>query len=107
MLSEPDIRSMWNATRRMMFLCMLLLAAPTVMAQGGIGQKQQERIQAKKEKEEKKAKAKKAKEDRRRHLSNQDKATRKRMKRNGKRADRHGKSTHREPFLRRLFGADH
>jgi hypothetical protein len=37
------------------------------------------------------------------HLQHQDKATRKRIKRNDRRADKHGNTTHRDPWLRRLF----
>lgn len=81
-----------------------LLAAPqVVMAQEGISKKQQEKIQAKKAKEDKKAKARKEKDDRNRHLSIQDKETRKRIKRNTKRADRNGMHTHRDPWPGRWF----
>ncbi len=82
-----------------------LMAVPAnSSAQEGISRKQAERMQVKKAKEEKKAKARKVKEDRKRHLNNQDKATRKRMKRNTKRADRHGSDPHRDGFFQRTFG---
>ncbi len=74
-----------------------------VTAQEGISQKQQERILAKKAKEEKKEKAKQEKADRARHLSLQDKATQKRLKRHGRRADRHGSGAHRDGPFRSLF----
>lgn len=93
-----------------LLLLSLLLAAPltAVHAQeGGVGKDQQEKIQAKKKKEEKKARARKEKDDRKRHLSHQDKATRKRMKKNQRRADKHGSGAHRDPFLQRLFGHKH
>jgi hypothetical protein len=44
------------------------------------------------------------KDDRKRHLDIQDKATRKRIKRNTRRADRRGSGRHRDGFLRRTFG---
>ena len=53
---------------------------------------------------EKKEKAKKERKDRRRHLSIQDKAARKRIKRHTKRADRRGSGHHRDGFFRRTFG---
>ena len=86
----------------------LLLVVPMLMvlpaeAQEGISRKKQEKIQADKAKQEKKDLKKKEKADRKRHLSIQDKETRKRIKRNTKRADRHGKHAHREGFFRRLF----
>lgn len=73
-------------------------------AQDGISKKKQEKIQAKKAKQEKKEKAKQERYDRRRHLSVQDKATRKRMRRHTKRADRRGSGIHRDGFFRRTFG---
>lgn len=83
----------------------VLSFAPTVLhaQEAGISRKQQERILAKKAKDEKKAKAKQDKANRERHLSIQDKETRKRMKRNTRRADRRGSGTHRDGFLTRLF----
>ena len=72
-----------------------LLAGPAALhAQEGIGRKQQQRIQAKKAREEKKAKARKAKDDRKRQLEIQDKATRKRLKRNFRAAEKHGGGGH-------------
>lgn len=83
---------------------MLMAAVPSVsLAQDGISQKQQEKILAKKSKEDKKAKKKKEKADRKRHLSIQDKATRKRLKKHTKRADRRGSGAHRDGGLRGLF----
>lgn len=83
----------------------LLLGTPVItVAQDGITQRQQERILAKKAKEDKKAKVKKEKEDRKRHLAIQDKATRKRLKRHTRRADRGGSGQHRDGFFTRLFG---
>ncbi|HRH39207.1 MAG TPA: hypothetical protein PK760_12730, partial [Flavobacteriales bacterium] len=69
--------------------------------------KQQEKILAKKAKEDKKAKAKKVKDDRERFLSLQDKATRRRIKQNRRRADRGGTGRHRDGFFVRLFGHKH
>lgn len=69
----------------------------------GISQRKQEKILARKERDEKKQKAKQDKENRERHLNLQDKATRKRMKKHGKRADRHGSGAHRDGFFSRLF----
>lgn len=69
----------------------------------GISRKQQERILAKKAKEQKKEKAKQDKAGRERHLAIQDKETRKRMKRQNRRAERSGSGPHRDGFLTRLF----
>lgn len=89
---------------RYLFLAMLLLGLPyTGAAQDGISQKQQEKILAKKKKDDKKAKARKEKDDRKRHLEIQDKAARKRIRRNTKRADRGGSRAHRDPWPRRWF----
>ncbi len=94
---------MYTLLRRLALLTMLA-AMPTVSpAQDGISQKQQEKILAKKAKEDKKAKVKQEKADRKRHLSIQDKATRKRLKRHTKRADRRGSGAHRDGGLRGLF----
>ncbi|HPF89138.1 MAG: hypothetical protein H6590_08210 [Flavobacteriales bacterium] len=93
--------------RRLAYLLLLigLSAAPVVSsAQDGISRKKQERIQAKKAKDEKKAKARQERDDRKRHLDIQDKATRKRIKRHTKRADRRGSGPHRDGFFRRTFG---
>lgn len=87
----------------------LLLAAASMgplMSQAqeeGISQRKQEKILAKKEREEKKQKIKQDKENREHHLNLQDKATRKRMKKHGKRADRHGSGAHRDGILSRMF----
>ncbi|HOZ40121.1 MAG TPA: hypothetical protein PLL25_04905 [Flavobacteriales bacterium] len=83
---------------------MLALAPGFTHAQEGITKKQAEKNLAHKAKEEKKAKKEKVKEDRKRHLSIQDKATRKRIKRNMKRAERGGQGKHRDGFFRRVFG---
>ncbi|MBK9176564.1 MAG: hypothetical protein IPM46_09550 [Flavobacteriales bacterium] len=90
---------------RWMLLWAALTAAPAILhaQEGGISRKQQERILAKKAKDEKKAKTKQDKADRERHLSIQDKETRKRMKRHTRRADRRGSGAHRDGFLTRLF----
>lgn len=89
---------------RLLLILVLLMGAPALgHAQDGISQKQQEKILAKKEKDEKKAKAQKEKDDRKRHLSLQDKETRKRIERNRRRAERGGPGPHRDGFLRRLF----
>jgi hypothetical protein len=91
-----------------LLLAFLTSTAPTLLhGQEGIGKKEAERIQAKKEKEDKKAAKLKEKEDRKRHLGIQDKATRKRIKQNTKRANKHGTNTHRDPFFVRLFGRRH
>ncbi|MCB0772112.1 MAG: hypothetical protein KJZ58_12950 [Flavobacteriales bacterium] len=92
------------------FLAVLLLALfalSPARAQEGIGKKQQEKIQRKKEKDDKKEVEKEEKRLYKRHLENQDKATRKRMKRNQRRAVKQGQAGHRDPFLRRLFGTRH
>ncbi|MCB0769010.1 MAG: hypothetical protein KDC00_01235 [Flavobacteriales bacterium] len=88
-------------------LLLALTAAPVSAAaqDGGISRKKQEKLLEKKAKEDKKAKAKKEKFDRKRHLSLQDKATRKRLKRHNKRADRNGSNTHKDGFFRRMFGS--
>jgi hypothetical protein len=89
---------------RYLLLSTLLLGLPCAsIAQDGISQKQQEKILAKKGKDDKKAKARKEKDDRKRHLEIQDKAARKRIKRNTKRADRGGSGSHRDPWPRRWF----
>ncbi len=74
-----------------------LLVSPLALpAQGGISQKQQERKLAKKGKEEKKKTARAEKEGHKRHLAIQDKETRKRLKRQTRRADKRGSGSHRE-----------
>lgn len=96
------MRRWWFA----LFIALFAVAAsPTLSsAQDGISRKKQERIQANKAKQEKKAKAKQERFDRKRHLSVQDKAARKRVKRHTKRADRRGSGQHRDGFFRRTFG---
>ena len=90
---------------RLLLVLGLMVMAPLVThAQEGISQKKQEKIQAKKAKDDKKAKARKEKDDWKRHLSIQDKQTRKRLKKNTKRADRSGRGPHRDGGLRGLFG---
>ncbi|MEZ4757211.1 MAG: hypothetical protein R2817_10330 [Flavobacteriales bacterium] len=91
---------------RTLLMVLLLLALPTVhgVAQDGITRKQAEKNLARKAKEERKAKARKVKDDRKRHLEIQDKATRKRIKRHTRRADKRGSGRHRDGFLRRTFG---
>jgi Flp pilus assembly protein TadB len=91
---------------RTLLLFLLLSALPTAqaVAQDGITRKQAEKNLARKAKEERKAKARKVKEDRKRHLEIQDKATRKRIKRHTRRADKRGSGRHRDGFLRRTFG---
>lgn len=82
-----------------------LMMVPTVMvAQDGISQRKQEKILAKKAKTEAKEMRKRDREGRKRHLKLQDKATRKRIKQNTKRAGRHGSDRHRDGFFRRVFG---
>lgn len=92
----------------MLLRLLLVLALATVpplitRAQDGISQKEQEKILAKKAKEDKKARAQKEKDDRKRHLSLQDKETRKRIERNRRRAERGGPGRHRDGFFRRIF----
>ena len=91
-------------------ITVLLLAfavAPVVHAQEGVSKKQQDKIQRNKKKNDTKEVRKEEKRIAKKHLSNQDKATRKRMKRHKRRADKQGNAGHREPFLRRLFGSKH
>ncbi len=89
----------------MILLCGLVLTVPSLASgQDGISRKKQEKLLEKKAKADKKEKARQEKEDRKRHLSLQDKATRKRIKRNTKRADRHGSDPHRDNFFQRTFG---
>ena len=91
-----------------LLLAIFLLGTPVVLhAQEGMSMKQQEKAQARKEKERKKGQKELEKEKRKRHLELQDKDTRKRIKRNTKRADRRGTNRHRDPFLKRLFGPRH
>ena len=89
----------------MLFLA--LGASSLLHAQAGIGQRDQERIKAKKEKADAKEVKKEEKRLNKKHLSNQDKATRKRMKHNKRRAVKQGNNGHRDPFFKRLFGTRH
>lgn len=73
----------------------------------GISKRQQEKAQAKKARREKKDVAREEKRLLKLHMKHQDKATRKRMKREKRRADNHGQGQHRDPFLRRLFTRKH
>ncbi len=78
-----------------------------VHAQEGISKKKQDKIQRNKRKNDVKEVRKEEKRIAKKHLANQGKATRKRMKRHKRRADKQGNSGHRDPFLRRLFGSKH
>ena len=69
----------------------------------GMSKKQQEKHLAKKERKDKKSLAKEEKRLLKQHRQHQDKATRKRMKRNKRSSDRNGPRGHRDPFLQRLF----
>ena len=88
-------------------LLLAFAAAPMVHAQEGISKKQQDKIQRNKTKNDAKEVRKEEKRIAKKHLSNQDKATRKRMKQHKRRADKQGNTGHRDPFLRRLFGRKH
>lgn len=90
---------------RVLLMGLALLAAPDMaLAQdGGISRKKQEKTLQKKARQDKKQKVKQEKRDRKRHLSLQDKATRKRLKKHGKRADRNGSNSHRDSFFQRIF----
>lgn len=90
----------WSA----LVVMVLLSAAPGVVrAQEGIGQKEAERMQARKEKEERKKLQKQERDDRKRHLKIQDKATRKRLRQHTRRADRRGSGLHRDSWFKRTF----
>lgn len=90
----------WSA---LLVLVSLVFAPMMVRAQESIGQKEAERMQARKEKEERKQLQKQELDDRRRHLKIQDKATRKRIRQHTKRADRRGSGPHRDGWFRRTF----
>ncbi len=108
-------------TMRKLFFRILVMfaitAAPGVMKaqdaggnggqSAGMTKRQQERSQAKKARKEKKDVAREEKRLHKLHMKHQDKATRKRMKQNQRRADKHGQGTHRDPFLKRVFGHKH
>ncbi len=93
--------------RLITILILAIAAAPMVHAQEGISKEKQEKKLRKKEQNDVKEVKKEEKRIAKKHLSNQDKATRKRMKQNKRRADKHGKGRHRDPFLQRLFGRKH
>jgi len=80
---------------------------PAVHAQEGISKEKQEKIQRKKKRDDAKEVKLEEKRIAKKHLANQDKATRKRMKRHNRRAAKQGNTGHRDPFLRRLFGTKH
>ena len=92
---------------RMAFFVALVGTPVVSTAQDGITQKQAEKAQARKAKEKKKEKAKAEKELKARHMDIQDKATRKRLKKHNKRADKGGSGQHRDPFFQRIFGTQH
>lgn len=87
-----------------MFLILVLALPIAATAQeDGRTQKEQERILAKEKKAKKKEQAAYEKEKRKQHLAHQDKATRKRIKKNTRRADRSGTNTHRDRWIERVF----
>ena len=92
------------------FLSIIVLAfavVPAVHAQEGISKEKQEKSQSDKKKNDAKDVKKEEKRIEKKHLSNQDKATRKRMKQHKRRAEKQGNTGHRDPLLRRLFGSKH
>lgn len=106
-----NLRGMWKLLRGLLVVFALLGAGSSYgqEAEGdggksaGMSKKQQEKSLAKKERKKKKEVAKEEKRLLKQHRKHQDKATQKRMKRNQKRADKHGQGRHRDPFLKRLF----
>lgn len=104
-------------TIRTILLLFALVSAPLMLSaqdagggdgkSAGMSKKQQEKHLAKKERKDKKSLAKEEKRIYKLHREHQDKATRKRMKRNERRALKHGQGQHRDPFFRRLFGHKH
>ncbi len=80
-------------------------AVPTALhaQDSGISAAKQEKLLAKKERRDVKEVKKEEKRLAKKHLENQGKATRKRMKRNKRRADKHGSSAHRDPWPGRWF----
>ncbi|MCB0763914.1 MAG: hypothetical protein R2815_06995 [Flavobacteriales bacterium] len=93
-----------RAFLRSILVLLLITAIPAANhAQDGISRKKQEKLLEKKAKEEKKADKKRDKEGRKRHLDIQSKDTRKRIKRNTKRAERKGSGRHTDGFFSRLF----
>ncbi len=100
--------TMLRPLRNLLVLALLsFVAAPSVSAQAGIGRKQQEKIQRKKERNDVKDVKREEKRLAKQHLANQDKATRKRMKRHKRRAGNQGQAGHRDTWLRRLFHGKH
>lgn len=107
---------MWKWIHRSLLIVALAFAPAWSHAQdgasggndgAGISKKQADKQQMKLAKDKKKIQAKEEKRRYKVHMQNQDKATRKRMKRNKRNADRNGSDPHRDPFLRRLFGSKH
>ena len=104
-------------TLRTILLLFALVSAPVMLRaqdaggdggkSAGMSKKKQEKHLAKKERKDKKSLAKEEKRIYKLHREHQDKATRKRMKRNERRAAKHGQGRHRDPFFRRLFGSKH
>lgn len=108
----PKLVATFNSMRSLIvhkiFLLAFIIVLPmTVHAQEGISKEKQERAQAKKKEDDKKEVRKKEKQIEKKHLANQDKATRKRLKHHKRRAEKHGNTTHRDPFLKRLFRRRH
>lgn len=105
MRTEPYPCGMLKRWPLLVLLVSLAVVRPGIaVGQDGISRKKQEKMLERKAKEEKKEKAKQERYDRKRHLSIQDKAARKRLKRHTKRADRRGSGEHRDGFFRRTFG---
>ncbi len=100
-----------------LFVLIALLAIPAVSRaqedeggggkSAGMSKKKQEKHLAKKERKDKKSLAKEEKRIYKLHRAHQDKATRKRMKSNERRAGKHGQGPHRDPFFTRIFGHKH
>lgn len=100
---RPYPCTMQRMMRLLLVLALMAFAQATV-AQEGMSKRKQEKALAKKEKVEAKEMRKRDREGRKRHMGLQDKKTRKRIKRNTKRADRRGTNRHEDGFFRRLFG---
>lgn len=106
-----ELRPMMRLFRAVFMFAVLLTLPLVAHAQdgdgggnsAGISRKQQERNLAKKERKDKKSLAKEEKRLLKQHRQHQDKATRKRMKRNKRSSDRNGPRGHRDPLLQRLF----
>jgi hypothetical protein len=90
---------------RARILALLLLAYPLAAPAQDAGrtQKEQVRIQAKQEARKKKEARKDEKERWKRHLSHQDKATARRLKRNKRRSDRKGHEGQGDSWLSRML----